>query len=248
MLPNLKIVICAVMFAVIAFAVTGAGVHLPETYTRIGEMPEIGRPMMQRMITDEPAQAQFHILTLTRRAEELDQLRERSALEIVPVFAPANPEPDIPKPAVIENPNPDAIAAVPALQPSGAMGTVQGNASGNASGIASDSVQARPVAANLDGASATPLPAAVPGIDPAQAAVLPAAVPDADPVQVAALPPTADAKPPEPLSGPHARVPHVRPAAKATAPKHSFHRVHRLAPMQSNALGQGMFGQPFQTR
>src|SRR6266436_608072 len=124
MLPNLKILICGVVFALLLFAVTGAGVLLPESYTRVGEMPEVGRPMMQRMIADEPAQAQFHILTVARRSEELDRLRERAALEV----APAQPVPDLLQPAVIENSAPDGVlatvAATPALQPSGAMGTV----------------------------------------------------------------------------------------------------------------------------
>jgi hypothetical protein len=246
MLPNLKIVICAVMFAVIAFAVTGAGVHLPETYTRIGEMPEIGRPMMQRMITDEPGQAQFHILTLTRRGEELDRLRERAALEVVPTFAPANPEPAVLKPAVIEIPDPDAlvatvaVAATPALQPSGAKGTAQGNAAATASGP----VQAQPATPDPDGAPAATLPDAI-----LPDAILPTMAAGVDPVQIAALPPTADARPPDPPPSPRVRVPHLRPADKAAAPRRSFHRVHRFARAQPpSVVGQGLFGQPFQSR
>jgi hypothetical protein len=237
MLPNLKIVICAVMFAVIAFAVTGAGVHLPETYTRIGEMPEIGRPMMQRMITDEPAQARFHILTLTRRNEELGQLRQRAALEVAPVFAPEKPEPDVLMPAVVEVPDPGTIVATVEaplpLEPSGAIGMAQALAAGTASG----SIPAPPAAATPDGAPEVAVPDAT----------VPATPPDTEPVRVAALPAAADAEPPAPSPAPQVKLRRLRPAAKAS-PRHSFRRVHRFARVQPNVIGaQGLFGQPFQS-
>ena len=57
-------------------AVTGSGLITPETRTRIGEMPEVGRPMMQQMITEPAGQAQFMVLELSRRAEELARLRD----------------------------------------------------------------------------------------------------------------------------------------------------------------------------
>jgi len=61
---------------------SGAGVVLPDSYTRVGEMPQISRPMMQRMITEEPAQVQLHRLGLTRRTEELEALRARAVVEL----------------------------------------------------------------------------------------------------------------------------------------------------------------------
>src|SRR5262249_26376784 len=131
MLPNLKILIGGGGFALFLFAVTGTGVLLPESYTRGGEMPGIGRPMMQRMIADGPAQAQVHTSTVAPRSKDLDRLRERSAREV----APAQPESDLLKPAVVENPVTDNIlttdAAAPALQSSEAMGIVPGTASGS---------------------------------------------------------------------------------------------------------------------
>jgi len=135
MLPNLKILICGAVFAPLLFAVTGAGVVLPDSYTRVGEMPEIGRPMMQRMIADEPAQAQFYIMTVARRSEELERLRELAVLEVAPAVAPAQPDLDLVKPAVVENPVPDSILATdvmaPTPQPTGAMGIVSGTAAGS---------------------------------------------------------------------------------------------------------------------
>src|SRR5262250_1363029 len=126
MLPNLKILVCAAVFAPLLFAVTGAGVLLPDSYTRVGEMPEIGRPMMQRMIVDEPAQAQFYVMTVARRSEELERLRELAALDVVPDVAPGQSEPNVLKRAVIENPIFEVISATDvatsAPQPSDATG------------------------------------------------------------------------------------------------------------------------------
>jgi len=65
MLPNLKILICGVVFGLLLFAATGAGVMLPDSHTRVGEMPEVGRPMMQRVMAEEPALAQFHLMSKT---------------------------------------------------------------------------------------------------------------------------------------------------------------------------------------
>jgi hypothetical protein len=96
MLPNLRFLICGVLFCFLLFAVTGAGVMLPDTRTRVGEMPEIGRPMMQQSMMDASTQAQFYMTMVARRTNELE--RERAA------SAPAQPEPDLPKLEVIANP------------------------------------------------------------------------------------------------------------------------------------------------
>src|SRR5215467_659015 len=77
MLPNLKFLIGGVVFGLLLFAVTGAGVTLPDSYTRVGAPPEIGRPMMQGMIAGEPAKAQLYAMAASRRNEELQRLRER---------------------------------------------------------------------------------------------------------------------------------------------------------------------------
>src|ERR1700683_564011 len=59
MLPSIKVLIGALLLCGLLFAMTGVGIIMPETHTRIGEMPAVGRPMMQRMITDEPVQDEF---------------------------------------------------------------------------------------------------------------------------------------------------------------------------------------------
>ena len=241
MLPNFRIVICAAMLTVLLFAVTGTGVVMPETYTRVGEMPEIGRPMMQRMITDEPAQAQFIALTLARRTEEIGRLHERTALEVETALAEADLEAVVVKQAAIENPEPGAVvaavAAAPPLQPSGAMGTVPATLPASTSGAA----ETPPVTATVNPAGAA---------DATPPAANPEPVPE--PVRVAALPPSAaDAQPPEPSPAPHVKVPHLRPIAKAGAAAHrrTFHRAHRFGRTQATSFRQDPFGQPsFQMR
>ncbi len=89
MLPNFTVVICGAVLTVIMLAVTGSGLITPETRTRIGEMPEVGRPMMQGMIAEQAGQAQFAVMDLSRRAEELGRLRDLVAPALVAAPAPA---------------------------------------------------------------------------------------------------------------------------------------------------------------
>jgi hypothetical protein len=89
MLPNFTIVICGAILTVMMLAVAGSGLITPETRTRIGEMPEVGRPMMQRMISEQAAQAQFAALDASRRAEEIGRLRDLAPPALVSAPAPA---------------------------------------------------------------------------------------------------------------------------------------------------------------
>jgi hypothetical protein len=108
MLPNFTVVICGAVLTVLMLAVAGSGLIDPETHTRIGAMPEIGRPMMQRMITEPAARRQFAALEMSRRAEELMRLRDLAP-------AVADPAP----PAERDEPvQPAEEAAAPAPQPS----------------------------------------------------------------------------------------------------------------------------------
>jgi hypothetical protein len=222
MLPNLKILICGVVFGPLLFAVTGAGVLLPDSNTRVGEMPEIGRPMMQRIIAEEPAH--FRIMTVARRSEELERLRELSAVEV----APAQLEPDLLKPAVVENPVSDDVLvtdeAGPVLPPPGAMETVSGTASGP--------LQVRPTETSTD----------VPPDDasPMQVATLPAIPPDGDLTEHA---PSVLNVPLPPLPP----LPPLRPIARTSSiPKRVFHRKPRIAqpPTPSDTFGQSLFARP----
>jgi hypothetical protein len=52
-------------------------------------MPEVGRPMMQRMIPEQAGQAQFAALELSRRAEEIGRLRDLAPPALVSDPAPA---------------------------------------------------------------------------------------------------------------------------------------------------------------
>jgi hypothetical protein len=246
MLPNFKIVIGTIMLAILLFAVTGRGVVIPDTYTRIGEMPEVGRPMMQRMVTDEPGQAQFQVRALTRRAGELDRLRERTAFEIESASIRTDEPTEPPKQAVITDPEPEAapaaIPAVPALQPSGVMGTV--------AAAPPDPIDARAPARPADAPDVPAKSAASPDAPP-PAAVPPLMPPLAAPTQVASLPPTADVKPPEAAPPAHAttqtKPSPLRRIAKASAPHRRVPHRARLAHSVSGApvggFGQGWYGQ-----
>jgi hypothetical protein len=112
MLPDLRFLICGVLFCFLLFAVTGAGVRLPDARTRVGAMPEIGRPMMQRSMAEAPAQAQLYMMTIVRRTGELERLREAAEQEAAAPPAKAAPVPDhdLPEPAVAATAAPGAPA------------------------------------------------------------------------------------------------------------------------------------------
>ena len=218
MLPNLKILICGVVFGLLLFAVTGAGVVLPDSYTRVGEIPQISRPMMQRMIADEPAQAQFHIMTVMRRSEELERLRELASLEV----AFTQPEPDLLKPAIIENTVSEDILAIDeeALAPQPPGATAIG------SETAPDPVHVRPTEIRID--------------------ILPD---DGEPVQVAVLqPPSTDVdlveRAPSLL---HVPIPPPRPTVGMSGiHKRILHRKQRVVQAQPYTVtfGQSLFLRP----
>jgi hypothetical protein len=55
-------------------------------------MPEVGRPMMQHMISEQAGQAQFAALDVSRRAEEIGRLRDLAPSTLVYAPAPAAPD------------------------------------------------------------------------------------------------------------------------------------------------------------
>jgi hypothetical protein len=122
MLPNFTIVICGAILTVMMLAVTGSGLVTPETRTRIGEIPEIGRPMVQRMIPEQAGQAQFAALDLSRRAEEIGRLRDLAPPALVSEPASAARDVELvqepaPEPVVTEHPDETAAPVVAAAPP-----------------------------------------------------------------------------------------------------------------------------------
>jgi len=126
MLPNFTIVICGAILTVMMLAVTGSGLVTPETRTRIGEMPEIGRPMVQRMIPEQAGQAQFAALDLSRRAEEIGRLRDLAPPALVSEPASAARDVELvqepakepaPEPVATEHPDEPAAPVVTAAPP-----------------------------------------------------------------------------------------------------------------------------------
>lgn len=105
MLPNFKYLICGLVLGLLLFAAAGAGAVLPDSHTRVGEMPEIGRPMMLRAIAEEPATAQFHMMAVVRRARELERLRLLALFESVS----ERTEPGLPTTAILVHPVPGSV-------------------------------------------------------------------------------------------------------------------------------------------
>jgi hypothetical protein len=93
-LPNLKFLVCGILFCFFLFAVAGTGVMLPDARTHIGEMPQIGRPMMRRSMADSPEEAHVYMMA-ARRSDGPDRIREPVPMDTA---APQLPEPDAGEP------------------------------------------------------------------------------------------------------------------------------------------------------
>jgi len=229
MLPNYKIMIGAFLLSVILFAMTGVGIVMPETYTRIGEMPEVSRPMMQRMITDEPEQARFRILNLVRRSEELGRLRQLALLDVPELTATAQPLPV--EPAMVEKSEPDAVTA-PTLM------TVK------IATAPTGSSTAEPVEApSIADVAAGPTPSADLRSDEALGTATAGGAGPSEAPMVAALPatPPDDVAPTAPITNGKIRIPRVRPAARASIRRRPAPRTHHIA--RAPSIQPGLFGQ-----
>jgi hypothetical protein len=110
MLPNLNVVICGIVLSVILFVATGNGIIVPESYTRVAKPPEVIRPMTQAIVTDEPARAQFNVMTAERR--DPGPLRQQAAVPVSePVSAPRDGAPrDGAEPVLPANATPVAVS------------------------------------------------------------------------------------------------------------------------------------------
>jgi hypothetical protein len=250
MLPSFKIVLGALLLCAVLFAISGAGIVLPESHTRFGEVPEVGRSMMQPMIGKERAQERLQRLNTARRAEQLEELRERTLLELATSPAPAEDTPAVDAPAtkalvavpsVSNAPAAIAAAAVETPDPDIIAGPAPGGSTPNLG---------EPAALQPDGALGSALPnntivAAMPA-----APVAPAAGQDEvtrEPVAVETEDPTPD----EALAIDGARLPRVRPIRASVVPRRTVHRIHHhhIAHVQTANQSFGNFGsyQPYQS-
>jgi hypothetical protein len=167
MLPNFTVVICGALLTVLMLAVAGSGLIDPQTRTRIGAMPEISRPMMQRMITEPAARGQFAAIEMSRRAEELLRLRDLAPATADPAPAAEHDDPVQPgRESGAQAPRSDLPpeAAVPAARNEPAAGA---------------EAMPAPEAAPAAGAEAAPAAEAPSAADAALAAVAQAAAPPA---------------------------------------------------------------------
>jgi hypothetical protein len=113
MLPNLKFLVCGILFFVLLFVAAGAGVVLPDARTRVGEMPEIGRPMMQGSMAGGQAEAQIFMMAAARRSDDPERTAEPAPAD-TPAPDAAKPDlsksdltrPELSKPDL---PSPDAV-------------------------------------------------------------------------------------------------------------------------------------------
>ena len=252
MLPSFKIVLGALLLCAVLFAISGAGIVLPESRTRFGEVPEAGRSMMQPMIGEERAQERLQRLNTARRAEQLEELRERTLLELATPPAPAEDAPAADTPAT------EALAAVASVPDAPAtMSTAPAAVETPDPDIIAEPVPGgstpslgEPAALQPDGALGSALPsntivAAMPA-----APVAPAAVQDeaaTQPVTVELEDPTPD----EPLAIDGVRPPRMRPLRASVVPRRTVHRIrhHHIAHVQSANQSFGNFGsyQPYQS-
>jgi hypothetical protein len=255
MLPNFKIVIGGILIFVLLFAVTGAGVVTPQTYTRVGAMPEVGRPMMQRVIADESAQ----LSTSLRRGDEL-RVHELATLVAIPE-PQAAPERD--EQAMIER---DADEKSDAVTEPIVAAIAADSASAAPPPSGPDSIAAPPpvLSARADQVAATTAaPTGPGGAARPNAAVAAESIADADRAKPAANAPqqarltsrqgTLDADLTKPGDGNHSAnsdvpKPHHRIAAHARKRLAAAHRVRQATPAATYNPAVNFFGQPsFQT-
>jgi hypothetical protein len=123
MLPNLTFLLGGILFCVLLFAAAGAGVTLPESRTHVGEMPEVGRPMLQQSMAEAPPRTAVYMMMVSRRGDEPEQLREPTAREMAAAPSRRDPPPsDIVKDGSTDAAKSDAVvtAEPPAAPPAAA--------------------------------------------------------------------------------------------------------------------------------
>jgi hypothetical protein len=253
MLPSLKVVIGAFLLCVILFAMTGTGVVTPESHTRVGAMPAVGRPMMQRMLTDEGRQGQLRTREVARRAEELGELRARTVLEMEAQAVAGKDAPaaassaaaDSTAAVAVESAVTKPVAAVKD-EPVVAKSEVDENAQPDAAtapvvpiaalaappggGMSGEATKLRP-----DGTLGTALP------PDTVTATVPTAINGNDTAVVMG---EANAVEPAEADPANAHPPHARPAAKHAAHHRAAHRSRRFGRSPGSYYGYGQFGQP----
>ncbi|MBO0750764.1 MAG: hypothetical protein J2P53_01535 [Bradyrhizobiaceae bacterium] len=86
MLPDLKFLLCGILFCVLLFAAAG-GVTLPDSRTHVGEMPEVGRPMMQQSMARASVKTPAYMTMIARHSDEpveWEQTADTTAAGVAP--------------------------------------------------------------------------------------------------------------------------------------------------------------------
>jgi len=79
MLPDLKFLVCGLLFCIALFVAAGA-ITLPESPIHVGEMPDIARPMMQESITVPPPVPVIAMMVTPRSDESGDADPDAAAM------------------------------------------------------------------------------------------------------------------------------------------------------------------------
>jgi hypothetical protein len=238
MLPNLKLLVCGILFCFLLFAAAGTGVMLPDARTHVGEMPEIGRPMMQRSMAEAPAQAGIYMMAAARRSDEPERLGELAPMDTV---APSPPEPDSGKPELSKS-----LSKPDLVRPDLPAPDSESREMSEGTPIASPALAGSPGADGVPTAqTATLAPLQMPN-QPLQVPVVVAPPPAADtrtdvrveagsPQVVAlALPTVEDSEPVRRLA--KVPLPPPRPALLLRQHVRVFHRRHRVAQQQDTVV------------
>jgi hypothetical protein len=95
MLPKFRVIVGGVILTLLALMASGRGlVPMQESYTRIGDVPQVGRNLLQQAIMASPEQHHFAMVAAARRTSELQRLHELPAP--IPVAAPVQNPPAMP--------------------------------------------------------------------------------------------------------------------------------------------------------
>lgn len=95
MLPKFRVILGGVVLTLLALMASGWGlVPIQESYTRIGDIPQVGRHLVQQAIMVSPEQHQFATAVAARRMDELQRLRDLPLLAVAASPADTSPEPD----------------------------------------------------------------------------------------------------------------------------------------------------------